>query len=154
MEMLIIQQVCNIEGKLICDLNVVVSRRLFSDSCSSGRPGKNVYLLEMWVKFPSRISKFPIISYIVLYSVKQDFSPNSKISQEWGSQCPILPHICSTKSSTIWIERYFPFGILIFAIFRTKCIIVWQSWSSELVNKTTPLHCCLILLKLTDIAKS
>ena len=43
----------------------------------------------MFVKFPTRKVKFPTI-YVFLYSVKQNFPPNDKISQEWSSRIPHL----------------------------------------------------------------
>ena len=39
-------------------------------------------------------AKFPTISNVFLYSVKQNFPPNDKISQEWGSQIPHLFQAC------------------------------------------------------------
>ena len=46
------------------------------------RPGKLFNILGIQVKFSTKIAKFPIITYIRLYSVKQNFPPNVRISQE------------------------------------------------------------------------
>ena len=53
-------------------------------------PGKMLNFLIKWIEFSTWTAKFPTISYVFLYSVEQNFSPNNydKISWEWGFPIP------------------------------------------------------------------